>query len=72
MDLAIVLLRMATSPQVSADVCWGHPARQVEAEASPCPVDLNEESVDALADRRPALASALKDALRRGHPSSES
>jgi hypothetical protein len=68
-DLSVVISPQTTASGVFADVSWGYPGF-IEAEMPPTPARTPEEVIAALEASLPSLYEVLKDALRRGHPSS--
>jgi hypothetical protein len=52
----------------SADVVWGYPSGQIEAELLPPQGELTLEHIEEVAERLPELFAALRQAIRRGCP----
>ncbi|MCP3143012.1 hypothetical protein [Pyxidicoccus xibeiensis] len=67
--LSVAFKHLDRAPLIhSADVVWGHPSGQCEAELYAEPVEFSDAQVERLMARLPGLLTALKVALDRGHP----
>ncbi len=66
--LVVDISHVDTTPEIGADVCWGHPSGYVEAEWSPGRAVLNDNTRRQLFDSLPSLLEAMARALRQGQP----
>ena len=66
--LTIDTSHWTTSPRINADICWGHPSGQLEAEVFEDDQPLTDESVEQVIEQLPRLYAALCKALERRRP----
>lgn len=67
--LSVSLRHLTTNPKIDADVCWGHPSGQIEAEFAPEPLEVSDTVLSDLMAALPRLYESLSAALKRGRPS---
>ncbi|WP_342724757.1 hypothetical protein AAFG07_38215 [Bradyrhizobium sp. B097] len=66
--LLVSLKHLHKTPSLdSAEVVWGHPG-YIEASVLPACVEFSADRLAELIERLPSLFTALKQAIRRGHP----
>jgi hypothetical protein len=68
-DLSVGIRNCSGNPQITANVVWGHPTGQVEAEFSSSGMALTDEMLEGLVDKMPLLYEAFEKAMQRGRPS---
>lgn len=66
--LCVEIFHVRSSPVIHADVVWGHPSGQFEAELFDGPIAATAQRIDEVISRLPELISALRRALHRGCP----
>ena len=66
--LCILIQQVHTSPTIHADVVWGHPSGQIEAELFDSPIAATVQRLEEVVSRLPELIAALRGALHRGFP----
>jgi hypothetical protein len=69
--LSIGVKHRATTPLLEAGVYWGAPSGHVEIELFPDPIEATAETIQELEAGLPLLYDAIKTAVRRGQPPSE-
>lgn len=69
--LEVATSYLTTTPRINADICWGHPSGQIEAEVFEASQPLTAHTIEKILVELPRLYLILQAAVARRSPSTE-